>query len=101
VDSVLAERSDRLQRDGQRFGQDILFAFLAVVDELVLPLLWRKENTRPLGRQVLLLGEQADELLALFFGHDRYTSTRRGLSATQHNSERDNALTDIMLAHGA
>jgi hypothetical protein len=46
--AVLAKGPDRLQRHGQRIGQDVLLALLAVIDQFILAFLRREPGYAPI-----------------------------------------------------
>jgi hypothetical protein len=53
--AVLADRPTVVTWTGQRIGYYVFFTFLAVVNKLILPFLWRKEDWCPVWRNVLAL----------------------------------------------
>lgn len=72
--AVLAEGPHRLQRDGQRVGQDVLLALLAVINQLVFPLFRRKQDASPFRRKLLALLQTPDHILPLFLVHRHASS---------------------------
>ncbi|MBC7121515.1 MAG: hypothetical protein H5T33_08145, partial [Candidatus Methanosuratus sp.] len=69
------EGLDRLKGHGHGLGQDVLFAFFAGIDQLVLLALRREEQMLVVGGQVLALLKQFDDVPAVVVtksGH-RYT----------------------------